>query len=104
MADQPQPALPLDVLAWHQKMVSDGINDAREQIEKQMKGYVIIFAVAFAVAGALITFAGWLGYKNAVDRAVESVKSSIAQDVRTQIVKDTAAQLQLNDSFARRFS
>jgi hypothetical protein len=38
MADQPLAPLPLDVLTWHQKMVSEGIKEAREQIEKQMKG------------------------------------------------------------------
>jgi hypothetical protein len=84
----------LAVLEWHQRRIDAGIADVREQANRQLKMYFSVFAAGFAIAGGLITFAGWLGYKDAVDRAVTNVKAGITTDVKTNIVASTSLELE----------
>lgn len=88
-----RPTSPLEVVDWHQRLLARGIEDARQQIYGQMKMHVISVSFAIAAAGVLLTFAGFLGYKDAVDRAVKSVKASIDDDVRRQIVAEAVSDL-----------
>jgi hypothetical protein len=90
--DEPQTAL--EVLKWHKEMLEQGVKDAREEIERQMKWYAIVFGIAVTIAGGLITFAGFLGYKDAVDRAVVTVNKTLTEEVKGRIVDDTTAELE----------
>ncbi len=93
-----EPQTPFEVVKWHKEMLEQGIKAAREEIERQMKWYTIIFGVtvtiAITIAGGLITFAGVLQYKDAVDKAVIKVNQTLTEEVKRKIVNDTTAELE----------
>jgi arginine utilization protein RocB len=87
----PEPLSPQEVLDWYRKVVDEAIDRAEKKLEKQMKLYVKLFAAFIGAAGLLLTFAGWLGYNESVQKAVKEVKISISDSARDQLAKNWAS-------------